>query len=99
MFKLFKKDLTQMEKKDIELMSKNAERIEKICNELKNLFNDISQWEYYEEIEKDGHEQEEKILREDSEKAKKLLRELLKLLHNEEEEAKKALEDELEKKD
>lgn len=97
MFKLFKKDLNDMEEVEVDRLNENARKILTMSTDLRNLIRVSDDLEKQKQKGGSKRKDAEKRLKENSEFAKNYLREILRLLHNEEQEAMQALEDELKK--
>ncbi|HJX05584.1 MAG TPA: hypothetical protein VJ461_02660 [Candidatus Nanoarchaeia archaeon] len=96
MFKIFNKDLTKLETAEIKQLAENSKKIEYLCSELQKVFQVSLELE---DNKRKGMAvgNTEEGLRGNTDYAKDLLRQILQMLHNQEEEARKALETELQK--
>ena len=98
MFRLFYKDLTKMDGKEIEELQRYSNSVSEKCARIKALLDDSKNWESYETQGKEARIEAEKRVKQNAEIIKDLLKEILRTLHNEEEETKKILKAELGKK-
>lgn len=97
-FRLFYKDLTNMEDKEIEDLQACSNSVSENCARIKALLEDSKNWESYETQGREARIEAEGRVKKNSEIIKDLLREILRTLHNEEEETKSILKAELGKK-
>ncbi|KYK24806.1 hypothetical protein AYK26_02915 [Euryarchaeota archaeon SM23-78] len=97
MFRLFKKDLTRMEKHEIKELQRILKEIQNRCTDLKGLLDSSAHWEQKKAEGKEEKKKAENALKENSDLAKSALREILRELHHGTQEVVKALEAELEK--